>query len=135
EGKARRCRTILRVDSGAGSVKEINWALARGYLYPGKDYSSRRAERLAASVAEWVDDPKGGGRQIGYVAEEATDYVRPVVRIAVRCPKAQGGYAVAVLVSALAPSEVLDAARLGEAVRAHPHAALLAYVHFYDERG
>ena len=64
-GEARRRRTILRVDSGAGSVKAVNGALSRGYRYHGKDCSSQRAERLAESVPEWVDDPKGGGRQRG----------------------------------------------------------------------
>ena len=135
EGAARRPRTILRVDSGAGSLKEINWALSRGYRYHGTDYSNRRAQRLAKSVTDWIDDPKGGGRQMGYVTEEATDYVEPVTRVAVRCPKKKGGYAVAVLVSALLPREVQEAARLDAALHASPHADLLAYVYFYDERG
>ena len=134
-GEDRRRRTILRVDSGAGSVKEIIGALSQGYLYHGKDYSPRRAERLAESVTHWVDDPKGGGRQVGYVTEDATDYIKPVVRVAVRCPQAKGGYAVAVLVSALKPSEVLEEVRLDAALHDPPHAELLAQVYFYDERG
>lgn len=133
--EARRRRTILRVDSGAGSVKAINGALSRGYRYHGKDCSSRRAERLAESVTEWIDDPKGGGRQMGYVTEEATEYVAPVVRVAVRCPQAKGGFAVAVLVSALLPHEVREVACLDASLQVHPQAELLAYVYFYDERG
>ena len=135
EGETQRARTILRVDSGGGSLADINWCLSRGYLYHGKDFSTRRAERLAESVVEWVDDPKGGGRQFGYVTEAATDYVEPVVRIAVRCPKQAGGYGYAAIVSALKPNEVVQEAQLSPEFGEHPHAVLLAYVYFYDPRG
>jgi hypothetical protein len=134
EGEARRRRTILRVDSGGGSLADINWALSRGYLYHGKDFSTRRAERLAESVVMWINDPNGSGRQIGYVTEPATEYERPVARIAVRCPKRKGGYAHATLVSALSPDQVLDELNRPD-LREHPHGALLAHVYFYDRRG
>ena len=79
----REC-TVVRVDAGGGSVDDVNWLLARGYQVHGKDYSSSRVHRLAASVQYWVDDPKVLGRQVGWVYLPASEYVRPVRRIAVR---------------------------------------------------
>jgi hypothetical protein len=46
----QRQHTILWIDSGGGSVDDINWMLERGYLVHTKDYSGQRAERLADSV-------------------------------------------------------------------------------------
>lgn len=60
----QRARTILRVDSGAGSVEDVNWALDQGYQFHGKDYSGRRAENLAESVTEWLADPRDADRQM-----------------------------------------------------------------------
>ena len=54
-------RTLVRLDAGGGSVDDVNWLLGQGYQVHGKDYSSARAQRLAASVQYWVDDPKGAG--------------------------------------------------------------------------
>ena len=85
EGK--RNRTILRIDSGGGSVEEINWALERGYQVHGKDYSGARAATLAESVSQWISDPLDEARQIGWVTLETDLYCRPVKRIAVRCRK------------------------------------------------
>src|SRR6266536_297391 len=81
----QRERTLVRLDAGGGSVDDVNWLLGQGYQVHGKDYSSARAQRLAASVQYWVDDPKVEGRQVGWVRLPATEYVRPVRRIAVRC--------------------------------------------------
>jgi hypothetical protein len=61
----KRERTLVRVDAGGGSVNDVNWLLARGYQVHCKDYSSSRAQRLAASVQYWVDDPSVPGRQVG----------------------------------------------------------------------
>jgi hypothetical protein len=65
--EAKRRRTILRIDAGAGSVEDINWALSRGYQVHAKDYSGQRARILADSVTEWVEDPQVPGRQVGWV--------------------------------------------------------------------
>ena len=80
----KRERTLVRIDAGGGSVDDVNWRLPRGYQVHCKDYSSRRAQRLAASVQYWVDDPHVQGRQIGWVHLPAGEYVPPVRRIAVR---------------------------------------------------
>ena len=134
--QARRQRTIVRLDSGGGSVGDLNWLLTRGYQIHAKDYSSARACKLARSVTTWVDDPRGGERQVGWVPVSSDDYVEPVVRIAVRCRKQNGTWAYGVLISTVDPLTVLvhTAARLvgvtDEATR-----WLLAYVYFYDMRG
>jgi hypothetical protein len=125
---------LLRINAGGGSVDDVNWLLERGYQVHCKDYSSARAQRLAASVQYWVDDPKVEGRQVGWVRLPTPEYVRPVRRIAVRCRKANGQWGIGVLISTLCPSEVL--ALTHQAVpNADPATVLLAYVYLYDQRG
>jgi hypothetical protein len=63
--KGKRTRTILRIDSGGGSVEDINWLLEQGYQVHGKDYSGVRAKTLAESVNGWINDPANTDRQIG----------------------------------------------------------------------
>jgi hypothetical protein len=130
-----RQRTILRVDSGGGSVNDVNWVLARGYQVHGKDYSGSRAEHLAESVQEWVTDPLDAGRQFGWVTVSTEMYCRPVKRIAVRCRKKNGQWGVGVIISTLAPRDVrLLTGQPVEGVN-DPVAVLWAYVRFYDQRG
>ena len=131
----KRQRTLLRIDSGGGSVDDVNWLLARGYLVHSKDYSGNRAESLAESVSAWMDDPRNTGRQIGWVTAEAGIYCRPVWRIAVRCPKKNGQWAVGVILSTLSPEQVLVLTGQPAERRHDPQAVLLAYVYFYDLRG
>jgi len=38
------------MDAGGGSLEDVNWLLARGYLVHCKDYSGQQAKRLAKSV-------------------------------------------------------------------------------------
>jgi len=130
----KRARTILRVDSGGGSLSNINWALSRGYHYHGKDYSGQRADALAATVTEWRDDPKVPERQVGWVTEPAPAYVRPVRRIAVRCRKKNGQWGIGVLVSTLTPEMVMELTHQPCHQCHDPQAVLLAYVYFYDAR-
>ncbi|MEM9092636.1 MAG: transposase, partial [Cyanobacteria bacterium P01_F01_bin.53] len=81
--------------------------LARDYRVLTKDYSTQRAPKLADSVTEWFDDPTQPGRQVGLVTTSSTDdYCRPVIRIAVRCRKNNGHWAIGVLVTNLPPDEV-----------------------------
>jgi hypothetical protein len=135
EAPERRRRTILRVDAGGGTLAQVNWLLERGYQFHGKDYSSQRAAKLAASVTTWYPDPKQPGREVGWVALSAEEYARPVWRVAVRCRKANGGWRVAVLISTLAPEAVLEL--VGDRVESasDPAAGALAYAYFYDLRG
>jgi hypothetical protein len=132
---AQRARTIVRVDAGGGTLPQVNWALSRGYQYHGKEYSSLRAQRLATTVTEWIPDPRQPERQVGWVTVEATEYVRPVRRIAVRCRKSNDQWGIGVLLSTLTPAVALSLTGQPAEVIDDPTAVLLAYVYLYDDRG
>jgi hypothetical protein len=131
----KRRRTIWRIDAGGGSVAEVNWLLRHGYHVHCKDYSGTRAQTLAASVTEWVDDPRVPERQVGWVPLLPTLYSCPVRRVAVRCRKKNGQWGVGVLLSTLAPHEVMPLARQPVDRVQDPRAVVLAYVYVYDQRG
>ena len=131
----KRSRTIVRVDAGGGSLADVNWLLARGYLVHCKDYSGQHAKRLAKSVTDWYADPHQPERQFGWVTEAADAYVRPVKRIAVRCRKPDGTFAYGVLISALSAQQALTQTGQSLCLLEDPAAVLLAYVTFYDQRG
>jgi hypothetical protein len=131
----KRRRTIVRMDAGGGSLDDVNWLLARGYLMHGKDYSGQQAKRLAKSVTDWYADPQQSERQFGWVTETTEAYVRPVRRIAVRCRQQDGEFAYGVLLSALSAQHVLTLTGQSLSLLADPAAVLLAYVTFYDQRG
>jgi hypothetical protein len=116
--QARRLRTIVRIDAGAGSLDDLNWLLSRDYLIMAKDFSTTRAVRLAASVKTWRDDPLNPGRQVGLVCAKFNPYVRPVTRLAVRCLAKTGQGRYAVLITNL--SEASVQAQLTEAGRSLP---------------
>lgn len=130
-----RRRTLWRIDAGGGSVDDVHWLLDRVYQVHCKDYSGTRAQTLAASVTTWVDDPRIAERQVGWVAVAATPYRRPVRRIAVRCRKKNGQGGVGVLISTLAPHEVVALTQQPVDRVKDATAVLLAYVSLYDQRG
>jgi hypothetical protein len=132
---AQRRRTILRIDAGGGSVAEVNWALARGYQVHGKDYSGTRAKVLAESVATWFPDPHDRSREMGWVTLPTDLYCRPIRRLAVRCRKHNGQWGYGVILSTLKPADVLRLTGGYVSDQTNPQAVLLAYVHFYDQRG
>lgn len=124
---ARRAKTLIRIDSGAGTIEDLNWLLARGYHVLGKERHSQRAKRLAQSVTHWVQDAAYAERSFGWVEEPASEYIRPVERIAVRCTKQDGTFGYGVLICSLSRQHIgLLKADTG---------LLEAYVHLYDERG
>ena len=131
----KRQRTILRIDSGGGSVDDINWVLERSYQVHAKDYSGARAKALTESVVEWITDPADNRRQMGWVTLEADGYCRPVKRIAVRCRKKNGQWGIGVILSTLSAKDVLLLTGGYEQQVDDPKAVLLAYANFYDERG
>jgi len=133
--EVKRKRTILRIDSGGGSLDDINWLLGKDYQVHGKDYSGVRAQTLAESVTEWITDPSDPARQIGWVTIETDLYCRPIQRIAVRCRKKNGQWGYGVILSTLSAQDVLllTGGYLQEVD--DPQAVLLAYVNFYDQRG
>jgi hypothetical protein len=128
---ARRAQTLIRVDAGGGSVDDINWLLDRDYAVLGKEYSGKRARKLAATVTEWVDDPRVPGRQVGWVRAPTPEYVRPVVRVAVRCPKKNGQWGIGVLIASADARLVAPTADDGPGSVAQ----LLILVYQYDARG
>jgi hypothetical protein len=131
----KRQRTIVRMDAGGGSLDQVNWLLARGYLVHGKDYSGRQAKQLAQSVQEWFADPEQPEREFGRVSEPTEAYVRPLTRIAVRCRKADGTFAYGVLISAVSAPHVLRLTAQPPELLQDAAKVLLAYVRFYDQRG
>ena len=133
--EAQKHQTILRMDAGGGCLDDVNWALERGYQVHTKDYSRRRARKLGRSVEEWFDDPQIAGRQVGWVTLPATEYSRPIRRIAVRWRNKKGDWEYAIVLSTLLPRVVLQETGrpLEEVVEAQ--AVILAYVRFYDARG
>jgi Transposase DDE domain group 1 len=132
--ETKRARTIVRVDAGGGSVSDLNWLLSQGYQVMAKDYSGQRAQRLAKSVSEWVDDPRIEGRQVGWVRAASCLYVREVRRIAVRCRKKNGQWGIGVLISTLSAADVLALTGQSPSKETEDAAVLLAYVSFYDRR-
>jgi Transposase DDE domain len=137
---AKRQRTLIRIDAGAGSVADINWLLFRGYHVLAKDYSTKRASALAAQVSDWIVDPRDPQRQVGLVLAPAEDYHaghyrRTVTRVAVRCRLANGQWGVGVVICTLPPAEVLTLTGQDPALAAESAASMLAYVYLYDQRG
>ena len=97
----KRSRVRLRFDAGFGTDANINYALWRGYQLIGKMYTSRRIQKLVATVEDWVSVPtrKGvRGREAGWV-KQPHRYARRTVQVAVRTPKKDGTWSYAVLVS------------------------------------
>ena len=135
--ESERARTLVRVDGGGGSLEDVNWLLERGYQVLVKEYSSKRARKLVQSVTTWFEDPKVVGRQVGWVEEPAGEYVRPVVRLAVRCKKNNGQWGVGVLICTLSEQQVLSLPQSvsGQSREVGALARLLAYVYCYDARG
>jgi hypothetical protein len=131
----QRAHTILRVDAGGGSIGDLNGALERGYQIHAKDFSSQRAQQLAAQVPVWYPDPKVPGREVGAVPGPAPEYVRAVRRVAVRCRLANGQWKAAVLISTVDPATVRARTGLPAPDPGDPAAGLLADVYFYDQRG
>jgi len=130
----RRRRTILRFDGGGGGVERINGLLSRGYALVGKEYSARRARLLATSVTEWVSDSAQPDRQMGWVPQESSEYVRPVRRLAVRSKSAKGQWHYAVLLFAgLSDWDLLTL--MGESPTTEAASIMRAFLHFYDQRG
>jgi len=132
---AKRAHTLWCLDAGGGTVADVNLLLGRGYAVHAKDYSGQRAQTLAESVTDGINDPHVPGRQIGWVTQETNAYVRPVQRIAVRTSKKDGQWGVSVLLSTLTPRDVI--LLTGQPINRadDPTAVLCAYVSFYDQRG
>lgn len=134
-GRWRRTRTVLRMDSGGGSLPDVNWCLARGYQLHCKDISSARAGVWADTVVERFDDPAHPERQVGWVVPEDTpDYARPVRRLAIRWRKRNRQMGHDLLIPTLTPAEVMKPLGRPEREASEPELAALAYAQLYDQR-
>ena len=107
----QRGRCLLRVDAGGGSVSNLNGLLEQGYHILGKACSGQQARLLAKTVQQWMPDPHLPEREWGWVTEEPTAFVRPVRRLAVRCPKPNGTFGYGVLICSLPDQVILALAR------------------------
>lgn len=131
---ARRQRTLIRLDSGGGEDAHVNWLLQRGYIILVKAHSSRRAQKLAATVQDWTTDPADPARQMAFLVQGHA-YARPTQQVVVRFRKQNGRWAYALLVCN-APHALL--CQLGHySVHREPSERdrLLAMVYAYDRRG
>ena len=132
----KRQRTILRIDFG-------RWQCRRHQLGAGTRLSGAWQGLFGCPR----QDPGGecdrmdhrplliSDRQMGWVTLETDLYCRPVKRIAVRCRKKNGQWGYGVILSTLAPQDVLLLTGGYEQEIEDPKAVLLAYVNFYDQRG
>ncbi len=129
----QRENTIVRIDGGGGSDPEIDWLLHRQYHILIKVKNWQRAQKLAASVTEWVPDTKVADRALGWVTEPHV-YLRPTRQLAIRTPKVKGGYHYQVIVFTLPNPILFDLGHLP--LPAVPSAAevLRASIHAYDQR-
>ena len=130
----RRQRTILRIDGHGGTLQQVNQMLQQGYQVHTKEGNWRRAQQLAASVNTWYDDPQVPGRQVGWVTTPATEYVRPIYRIAVRTRKKNGQWGIGIVLSSLPARVVSVLVGLLPDQMAHPLTQMFAYIYFYDLR-
>jgi len=129
----KRARTLWRIDAGGGSEDDVNWVLARDYHLLTKDYSAKRAARLAQSVQVWYPDPKVQGREVGLVTQPHP-YARATTQVAVRARKKNGRWGYAVLITTLSASDILELLARPKTLVEDPATALLAYVYCYDQR-
>lgn len=128
-----RRRTILRVDGGGGSDKDINWLLGRHYHILVKVRNWRRAERLCQSVTAWHPDPKISNREVGWV-EQPHEYNQPTRQLAIRTRKQNGKWRYHVLVFNLTDEMLFWLSDIPDSQTSTPATALLAALYAYDRR-
>jgi hypothetical protein len=112
----KRARTVLRIDSGGGSLDRINRLLERGYHVVTKDCSTPRAEALCETVIAWHEDPRHANRQMGWITAEPADYVREVRRLGVRAQDAKGHWRYGAMITTLSPAQARSLATLSREV-------------------
>jgi hypothetical protein len=131
----QRRQTLVRFDAGGGSVPNLHWLLEQGYEVLGKACSGQQSRLLATTVGHWMTDTQVPERQIGWVCEEPTAFVRPVRRVAVRSRKPNGQWGVGVLICSLSDQAVLHLAGVPLEAPADEQMVLQAMVGLYDQRG
>lgn len=126
-------RTIVRVDSGAGSDTDVNWLLGRGCQVMVKVRHWKRARKLARSVTTWYPDPKVAGREVGWV-EAPHSYDRPTRQFAIRNLKKNGEWSHHVVVFTLTDQMLFWLGRQPMRNDPPPEQVLFAALYAYDLR-
>jgi hypothetical protein len=128
-----RKRTILRVDGGGGSDKDINWLLNRHYHILVKVKHWRRATKLCRSVTTWYPDPKIPNREVGWV-EQPHEYDQPTRQLGIRTLKQNGEWRYHVLAFNLTDEMLFWLSDYPHCQPATTAAVLLAALYAYDRR-
>lgn len=132
--KNKRKNTVLRIDGGGGSDTNINALLACDYQLLVKVHNWQRARKLAATVTEWVADPKVPEREIGRVRAPHR-YVRATQQIAIRKRNAKGHWSYAVIVSNVSDACLTALNRTAPRKRFTARTRAFLIVYGYDLRG
>ena len=92
----RKC-TVLRVDGGGGTDKNIDWLLLHCYWLLMKVKNWQRTQKLVKTVKVWQSLPELPGHAVGWV-EIPHAYIKDTRQLAIRWPKEKGGWHYCVLV-------------------------------------
>jgi hypothetical protein len=107
----RRKRTILRVDGGGGTDKNIDQLLLDGYWLLIKVKNWQRTQKLVKTVTSWQSLSELPGHDVGWV-ELPHQYEKTTRQLAVRWPKEKGGFHYCVLVFNLSDLMIFQLAGL-----------------------
>jgi len=108
QSKKERNSIRLRLDSGIGTDKNINYALWLGYHLLTKMRCSKRARKLSKSVTQWIDipnDSENNPRQAGLV-NQPHRYGKRTRQIAIK-KKTKKGYTYSVIVTTDFETDIL----------------------------
>lgn len=130
---ALRQRTIIRVDGGGGSDKDVNWLLNRHYRLMVKVKHWQRAGKLCRSVSAWQPDPKVPDREVGWV-QQPQAYDQPTRQLAIRVRQKNGQYTYMVLVFNLSDEMLFWLADRPQPSKVTATACLFAALYAYDRR-
>lgn len=95
--EVRRKRTILRVDGGGGTDKNIDQLLLHCYWILMKVKNWQRTQKLIKTVTAWHSLPELSGHDVGWI-ETPHEYTKDTRQLAIRWPKEKGGFHYCVLV-------------------------------------
>jgi hypothetical protein len=93
----RRKRTIVRVDGGGGTDKNIDQLLLDGYWLLIKVKNWQRTQKLVKTVKIWQSLSELPNHDVGWVAV-LHEYAKNTRQLAIRWPKEKGGFHYCVLV-------------------------------------
>jgi len=129
----QRQQVVIRIDSAGGGEERIDWLLEQGYRVHIKMFSWKRAAKLAQSVEVWRPSPGHPNREVGLVCR-AHPFARPTIQVAVRSAKAKGGWSYHVIVSSLAPEQVIALSGRPPEAAWEAEPIIQAYADVYDDR-